>query len=264
MTGGEPRIVAAGGVEGVAIRRDYGGYRGDMASSAAFVKAARWLVKLRVSGPAARQAEVAAAMDALLAGIRFGALSRPRAAAPIRVRDCPPGSGGETATLLPDPPGGEIAAHGFLATFDGGGIMATEDGGPSPLPSRVPDELCLSGRVPIGNGQAPILRSDPGPPLSVDGRTRLIVLMSDSGDYLEVVHAENLGRHLLLSHRIGETILLGGFDNVPSDDQIADILAGRSPEAARLRVPVGFTADGRTNIHLPGLPPAQPAPQPQN
>ena len=80
LTGGEMRIVAAGGVEGVAIRADYAGFMEGMASSAAFIKTGRWIIKLRVSGPEARRAEVDAAMAALLAGITFGRANPPRRA----------------------------------------------------------------------------------------------------------------------------------------------------------------------------------------
>ena len=59
------RIADAGGREDVALRSDYAGFRDGMASSAAFIKVGRWIVKLRVSGPSARQPEVHGAMTVL-------------------------------------------------------------------------------------------------------------------------------------------------------------------------------------------------------
>src|SRR5688572_15334596 len=67
---GDSQVVAAGGIAGSAIRRDYSRYRGDQASSAAFLKVGRWMVKLRVSGPQERQQEVQHAMAAILQELR--------------------------------------------------------------------------------------------------------------------------------------------------------------------------------------------------
>ena len=104
----------------------------------------------------------------------------------MTVSDCPAGTGEQDAGLLRDPPGAEIAAHAFLATFDGGGNTAVDINGPrSDLPSRIPANLCLSSRIRIGQSSVPILRSPHGPTLSVDCRTRAVALMSDSGMCLE-------------------------------------------------------------------------------
>ena len=66
------RVVAAGGRDGVAIRADYSGFRqGHGASSASFLKAGLWIIKVRVSGPEPRRSEVEATMAALLANLRF-------------------------------------------------------------------------------------------------------------------------------------------------------------------------------------------------
>ncbi len=46
-----------------------------------------WIIKLRVSGPEARRAEVEAVMSALLADLRFEGVG-PRAAEPLDVSDC--------------------------------------------------------------------------------------------------------------------------------------------------------------------------------
>jgi hypothetical protein len=259
LTGGDARVVAAGGIEGAAIRRDYGRYRGNLASSAAFIKVDRWLVKLRVSGPAERQAEVFAAMDALLAGVRFSVPAQVRPAAPIAVADCPRGSGNGTARLLPDPVGAEMAAHVFLGTFDGGGPAATENGARRDLPSRVPAEMCMSRRARIGNSTVPILRTTSPAELGIAGQTRLVAFLNDAGGMIEIVYAENLRRHWMLRHGMGETAFLGSYDGVPSDDQILAILSNRNPDESRVRAVVRMTPDGRTQMHLPGDEAARPA-----
>ena len=171
------RLVMAGGIDHGAIRIDYANYRG-MASSAAFIKAGRWIVKIRISGPEARRAEVEAAMAALLQGVQFGRQNPWMAPHPLTVSDCPADAGRNAARPLPDPPGAEIAAHAFLATFDGGGNLATNegDGSRNDLPPRIPDRLCLS-RLRLGNADIPLLRGEAGEAISVDGRTRLIAVL---------------------------------------------------------------------------------------
>ena len=255
-------VVAAGGVPDAAIRVDYENYRGGYASSAAFIKAGRWIIKLRVSAPGARSAEAEANMTALLNGIRFGAANPARAAAPIEVSACPAGEAQRDAALLPDPPGAEIAAHALLATFDGGGMDATEEGRLRPLPSRVPGQLCLSSRPTVGRSPVAILRGADGEPLSIDGRTRLIAIISDAGEWLEVVHARNLGRYVMLYHNLGSTLMLGGYDSVPSDRQIEALLSNpQQNDGGRVRVPVTLRPNRGPAMHLPNLAPAQaPAP----
>ncbi|HYG30288.1 MAG TPA: hypothetical protein VD887_08745 [Allosphingosinicella sp.] len=251
------RVVAAGGVPGVAIRMDYSNYRNGNASSAAFVKAGRWIVKLRVTGP--NPGQVDAAMDALIAGLRWGASNPPQPAMPVTVAAaCTGDPGSRAARPLPDPNPNELAAYAMLGTFDGGGIEARDDSGARVrLPSRIPPELCLSSRLASG---VPILRSAEGDQPSIDGRTRLLAVLSDAGAALEIVYPRNIGRYLLLYHQIGETSLLGTFDGVPSDRQIADIIAGRDRESARVRALVRLRPGEGDQIHLNAPDePAEPA-----
>jgi hypothetical protein len=259
------RLVPAGGIANGAIRIDYANYRG-MASSAAFIKAGRWIVKVRVSGPEARRAEVDGAMTALLGGITFGVQNPWMAPHPLTVADCPAGSGRTPAHALPDPPGAELAAHALLATFDGGGTLATErdSGARNDLPPRLPDRFCRD-QLRVGNGRYNVLRGEAGGAISVDGRTMLIVIIEDNGDSLEIIHAENLHRYVMLYHQIGQTSLLGGFDGVPSDAQIAAILSGADHDGTRIRVPVRFRPNRGPEMYLPSIaPPAAANPEPRN
>ncbi len=257
LSGGEARTVAAGGVPGVAIRRDYGGYRGNLASSAAFIKVDRWIVKLRVSGPQDRSNEVFAVMDDLLAGIRFDAAQLPRPAAPIALVDCSGGAGGRAARLLPDPVAAELTATALMATLDGGGEAGSDSAGRQrTLPSRIPPSLCVSQRARIGNNTIPILRAAEGQRQAVEGRSLLVAFLNDAGGQLEVIHVENQRRYWLLRHDIGETILLGSYDAVPSDQQLLALLTGPRSDHSRIRARVGLTPDGN---HQVSLPPAEPA-----
>jgi hypothetical protein len=266
-TGGEMRVVDAGGRTRVAIRADYSRYRGDQASSAAWIKAGRWIVKFRVSGPEARRAEVMAAMDALLRDVQFGVANPPYPAAPLAIADCPAGSGTATARILPDPPHAELAAQGLLATFDGGGIPATEDGPDGQarrrdLPSRLPERFCRT-LITTPDGPVPILRAEPGEARSIDGRTMLIISVSDTGEAFELVKADNLGGHVLLHHEIGRTTVLVRYDGVPSDAQITEMLNTRNHPATRVLVPVDLRPNEGPRMYLPG-PPRSSAPAPQS
>ena len=258
VEGGEVRIVQAGGKEGAAIRRDYRNYNEGQASSAAFAKTGRWLVKLRVSGPPERAREVDAAMNALLAGLRS---SEPiHTAAPLSVKDCSGADGSADARRLAHPAGAEVAAFGFLGTLDGGGIEATDKGTGKPtiLPSRVPREFCRVRSAAIG--ERVVLRGLGGGS-GIDGRTRLVVILGDGGQMLELVEAPNLGRHVLLHHGIGETTVLSTWSAVPSDAQVAAILSGKDKDALHILAPVKLRPGKGAEMHLPSSPEKDGAPR---
>lgn len=63
--------VPAGGVANAALRTLYRDDAHGLVTEAAFVQAGEWMVKLRMTGPAEADMQVAAAMDALLADLRF-------------------------------------------------------------------------------------------------------------------------------------------------------------------------------------------------
>ena len=157
-----------------------------------------------------------------------------------------------------------MAALGFLGTFDGAGIMGRDDdtGEPTILPSRVPTELCRA-ELKTKAGRATLLRGADGEPISIDGRSVRAVLLSDSGRIVEVDHNAKLGGYVLLYHDLGETDLLGTYDAIPSDKQLADIIEGVDRDGGRIRVPVRFHADRGPDITVPGSvaapPPTGPA-----
>jgi hypothetical protein len=152
-------LVPVGNVPNGAIRNDYENYR-SLFSSAAFFKTGRWMIKLRVSGPSERRAEIEAAMDALLRGARIGVKNPVLAASVLEVGNCSAGEGTKDAKALPDPAGAELAPYGFLGTFDGGGHIATAEGGArNDLPSRIPNSaLPYSGAGGRGAGVDPAVR----------------------------------------------------------------------------------------------------------
>jgi hypothetical protein len=251
------RIVAAGGHPGTALRTDYGNYRNGNASSAAFIKLDRWLIKLRVTAPERRRADVDAAMSALLDGIRFEG-EAPRPAAPLETSDCRADGSRDAQLLASDPT--RILLDALVAIADGGGMTTRpRDGGAAEsLPSRVPASWCVSRRARIGDGRVPILRAS-GDAAAADQRSRLVAILTDSGGLVEVVEVEEPARFLLLHHQIGETALLGSFDAVPSDDQIVALLEGRDRAAARIRARARLTPGEGADLELSAEDMATPA-----
>lgn len=260
--GGEMRIANAAGVRNGAVRADYSNYRNGQASSAAFFKAGHWVVKLRVSGPEARKQDVESAMAALLDGIQVPKATTVYPASPLSIAPCPNGEGSSGARMLADLAAGEKLAEAFLGTFDGAGIEAKVDGTPETtvLPSRVPPAFCRSDRVVVGDAQIPVLRSVDAAPEAVDGRTRLIVILSDSGSMLELVHLPSFNRYVLLHHDIGGTAILSGWDGVPSDAQIAGWFSGADKEATRTRAIVRHSPGKADSIEIAGAPAAPAMP----
>ena len=249
-------VVAAGGREGVAIRIDYSGARQErLASSAAFLRVGRWIVKLRVSGPAGREAAVSAAMDALLRDIRFEGQVQPAAARPIAAADCPVGPVRQGRMIPADD--AETAAEAIVAN---GGVD---------LPGRTVEApargWCRSAgyRIPNAAAPTPVLRDlTPARP-NTTGRRVLIALLADNGTMLEVVErrSENRTRYVLLHHQIGRTLVLGSYDSAPTDDQIRAIESGEDREGGRARVVIAYQANGDSNIRIQAPGPA-PAPVP--
>lgn len=246
--------VAAGGRDGVAIRLDYAGAREQrLASSAAFIRAGRWIVKLRVSGPEARRAEVEAATTALLQGIRFEGALQPAPATPISVAPCRADSSRPARMVADDD--AETAAEAIVAN-------AAVD-----LPGVMEDMSaygwCRSAgyRIAGAPGATPVLRNL-GPQTPASPRRRvLIALLADNGTMFEVIERRLDGRtrYVLLHHQIGRTLLLGSYDAVPTDDQLRALAAGEDREGGRARAVITYQAGGGSSISIQTRPaPGQP------
>jgi hypothetical protein len=260
ITGGEARIVDAAGVPGAAIRMDYGNYRGGNASTAAFLKAGRWLVKLRVSGPEARKADVEAVTTALLNGVRIGNSHKVYPAAPVTVAPCAAGAGQASARMLPDPPASDMTGIAMLGSMDGAGVEAKKKNGAGTtiMPSRVPGSFCRSGLLTVGNAQIAVLRSAASAPEAIDGRTRMLVLLSDAGGTLELVETAQAKRFLLLHHQVGGTDILSSWDGVPSDAQVQGFLTGSDEAATRTRASIRLRPGKGNEINVAAPPRPKP------
>ncbi|HEX8480363.1 MAG TPA: hypothetical protein VF650_00485 [Allosphingosinicella sp.] len=236
-------LASAGGKRGVAVTADYDHYLGENRSKAAFIKAGRWMLKLRVTGPESRSAEVAAIMTALLDGLRFEGPAQPLPAAPIFAGEC-------KATDRPDAQavsgGGEAA---IIAVSDAGGGPAAK--GRKPVPGRVGRDWCRT-LLQVGNQKTAVLQSTGK---ERDGRggdadSALLVLYSDSGGVLEVVRARKENRYLLLHHDIAEVKVLESYDRLPSLAQIGRLFTEGSPTGIRARI--RLNPSGTADIELPG------------
>lgn len=251
-----PRLTGAAGKEAVAIRTDYSRYRGDWASSAAFIKAGRWMVKLRVSGPEARRDEVNVAMSDLLAKVKFEGKSVPRAAVLISPAACPDDRSADAA-LVADDAAANAAFAIMVAAFDAAAPSAKDrdSGKETNLSSRIGNQWCRSV-VQVGQSKVPLLRAtDPGNDPAIEGKSMLLALYSDAGGLLEVVRLRKEGRYLLMNHQIGGTSLLGTFATLPSDRQMGEILAGRG-DGGRVRARINLKSDGNTEVHVESPPPS--------
>jgi hypothetical protein len=254
-------VVAAGGREGVAIRADYAGFRENrLASSAAFIRVGRWIVKLRVSGPEARRAEVEGAMNALLRDIRFAGRPAPAAITPITAPECrraPERAARPVRSEDSETMEDAIMAHN-LAGVEVSGGQSDEPGAP---PSR--PHWCRSAgyRIPDSLGPTPVLRDQNSQPGDDTRRSVLIALLSDSGTMIEVVerHFRNRTRFVVVHHQIGQTTVLGSYDSVPTDAQIGDIATGADRDGGRARATIVYQASGDSNVNVQVAPaPAVP------
>jgi hypothetical protein len=243
------RVVAAGGHDGVAIRGDYANFRGGLASSAAFIKIGRWIVKLRVSGPETRRSDVEGTMAALLAGLRFNGPMQPRQAAPFETVDCadlpvvPAHLLPETQTL--------VMEGGITAIMDGAGEEAVDRRGHhlDPLPARLGLRWCRPVTIRIGNSSPRLLRAATPVHDGFGGKTVLLLLVNDAGTIFEQI--ENSSHHfMLLYHQMGSTTVLGSYDGPLADGQLADILSGADDDGGRFRASAQLSPNGNTNLQL--------------
>lgn len=241
------RIVAAAGHPAAAVRSDYRGYLGNLASSAAFVKAGRWTIKVRVSGPEPRRAEVEAGMSAILDMVRVEPSLAVRPGSIIETPDCPSNRIAD-ARIRPDV-GAEIMEDVIaFGTLDPTGDIGANRRDGKARPSRIGDRWCRQ-MLASGRNRITLLRSaDTEAGAAAEyAKSLLLILYSDAGGVLEVVRSR--GRYVLLNHAIGETNLLASFDSLPSDGQLVQVLTG-NPELARQRAQVKLLPNGDTNIQI--------------
>jgi len=247
-------VIPLGGRAEGAILATYSRYRVGLASRAAFMKAGRWAVVLRVSGPHERAADVAAAMDALLAGARFEGDAALRAASPFLFANCNAAPTRRARLQRRDAAddAGDIQA---FAVIDGAvPLPSAHEGTDGDTTSpRVGRRWCAPTGLHVGESTYPVLRRDPADDsdgLAV-GRTVLLVPITDAGTTLEMVERPDGSGYRLLYHEIGRTTLLGSYDGPLADSQIADIVTGADENGTRVRGLVQLRPGNSVEIELP-------------
>jgi hypothetical protein len=238
-------VASAAGMPDVAVTADYDHYLGENHTKAAFIKAGRWMLKLRVTGPEARSAEVDSVMAALLDGLRFEGKTKPAPAMPLAAGEC---AAGDRPDAGPAPGGGEALTIA-LADPAGDPAAGAKRGGGKGFTARIGRDWCRT-LIQVGEQKTAVLQATgkarPGP------RSALLVLYSDSGGVLEVVHVPKEKKYLLLHHDIAEVKVLESYDALPSLAQIERLFSGQAPTNIRARV--RLKPDGPAEIELPGAP----------
>jgi hypothetical protein len=203
------------------------------------------MLKLRVTGPESRSAEVAAIMTALLDGLRFEGKAQPRPASPITAGECAPTDRPDAAAAAG---GGEATA---IAMSDAAGepVVKGGRGARKALPARVGRDWCRT-LLQVGEQKTAVLQATGKGKAArgLDGVSALLVLYSDSGGVLEVVRLANERKYLLLHHDIAEVKVLESYDGLPSLAQIGRLFT--DPTGIRARVKL--KPDGSTEVELPG------------
>jgi hypothetical protein len=238
---------AVAGKPGLALTAAYRGYMGELFSTSAFVKAGRWMVKVRVSGPEAREAEVSAVLTALLDGLSFEGAVQPRPAAALDITECA-AAPDRDARVLRDKDSGLEGA--LIAVFDAAGDEGKDEHGARKLlPPRIGQSWCRSN-LEVGDARIPMLRAVAGGSGDgLGGRSELFVLYSDAGGMFEVVGLTGKKKYVLIDHEIGEAKILATFDGVPSRRQLAELFA-QPGDLGRVRASVRVKPDGNTEINL--------------
>ena len=233
-------IVAAGGREGVAIRADYSGFRdARLASSAAFMRVGHWIIKLRVSGPGARHAEVDQAMTALLRDLRFEGNVAPAPARPVATASCARDAGAAARLVV------STAAETMEDAIMGHRLGAQVEG-------RTEALWCPASQFRLANmsGSTPVLRATGAAGGDDSRRSVLVALVADNGTIIEVVERRfrDRTRFVLMYHQIGRSAVLGSYASVPTDAQIQNILSGADREGGRIRAAIDYDASGDSRV----------------
>jgi hypothetical protein len=239
------KLVPAAGVPNGALRRVYvDAEGGKLVTSAALIKAGRWLAVVRVSGPAARQAEVESALDAMVGGFAASASSPVDPVAELQVSDCPAPSKKaakrkqmrlEGAGLDNNP----IARMLIDATLAGG----ITDKDKPPFPPSIADNgrrpVCIRERVKVGANVIDMMQpaGDTSKPQAIIG------LVNDAGRTIEMRRGEMGDLYLLRVHDVARTASFGAFDRPLDPSQIGVILTA-DPQAAGMLSQTTYKADG--------------------
>lgn len=215
---------AVAGHSGTAIRAVYDDAAdGALTTAAGFVHAGRWIVKIRVTGPTDRRAEVLAGLDGMLAKLTVDDATSLHVTTPASFGACPTPEQGQA----------RLSA-----------IASTDTAAPQDvrIPREGRDTLCVRGTVATTEGNYDMLQQA--------GRSdgAIIVPVDDSGTVLSFDPATQGAGYKLSIHMVGQTDLYGVYDRVPSAQQIAAIVDGKDPQTAQAHATAAYAANGEVTM----------------
>jgi hypothetical protein len=217
---------------------------GRIYSTAAFIRAGEWIMKVRVSGPISRSDEIEKDLNSLVAGLKFDPKRKPFAQSPITVTECSPEADRPTISLTKLPVGEAI---GFSTVLD---PDVQDEAGNAIANPITPDiaAMCREG-VEIVDGiatQSFRVTSPSNGPL----KPRRVMLHGDAGmmliAYEDMNHPE---QYILSRHAIGRSFVFARTSALPSNAELKSLLY--SPE--RQPAVIAITRDhltGKTNINV--------------
>ena len=227
-------LASAAGLERAAIRRVYTGGRldGEMLTTAAsYIRADRWIVSLRVSGPPDRQADIEQALDALTTDVRFIGGAHPvSAATPVLAAACPEPITHDARLIRGS---GRSMEDAIVGSVFGGAEQPAEDSsaarhGPARLafPANGATPMCIAATLPSGR----LLYR----PAGTNVVSERLVLIDDAADAL-TVEPNLLGHGFQLKrYEIGHFDTLGTFESMPTPTQLDAIIDHRDQEGSRV------------------------------
>jgi hypothetical protein len=196
---------------------------GALTTAAGFVHAGRWLVKLRVTGPAERRKEVIAGLNGMMNGLQFDDPAGVQPIAPAHFAACP----------SQDDVAAKLTAEAPAASRSG----SLNEGSAS---------YCIRGQVQTAEGSCDILLQQ------AVSNGSVIVPVDDAGTIMAFDSAAPGKGYQLSIHSIGQTQLFGVYDRVPSSRQIAEILDGKDPQTAQARTTTHYAASGEVIMRSAG------------
>jgi hypothetical protein len=244
-------LVAVGGVADAAIRQLY--EKGELepgkplTSVAGYIRAGRWIIVLRVSGPAARRADVEAGFDALVAGLRFDGKDKPLAAKlPTFAAPCP---AADERAAKPMGKSKDSGANALIASLLGGAVTPEDENSKEPaalaFPRNGASAMCVRGKVRAGDQMLDLLQ-----PASPDDGTTLLVQLDDAGGVLAVEPLLIGGGYQVKHYGIGMVQVLGSFRTLPTAAQLGAILDGSDRVGSAIQSTTIFKPNGNSDIQI--------------
>lgn len=213
--------VPVAGIAQGAIRAVYDdAAEGALTTAAGFVHAGRWMVKLRITGPTERRAEILAGLDGMLGALRFDQQTHVQATVPAKFAACPSHDGSDAR----------------LTRTNASWAVAV------PLPAEGRVAMCIRGLVQTDDGKFEILQQR-----GVTGGS-VIVPVDDSGTLLAFDPAASGKGYQMSMHSVGQTDLYGVYDRVPTERQIAAILDGSDPQTVQAQRTADYAANGAVTM----------------